>query len=203
MGRVSYVLGNYSGVNAVSGLTLVMVLASSIPQPQGYPFTSYLPHGECTTCSASWWAQFLHLISIVFLYRGLSVHWFPFTYCLHLYPMNTQVISNPPNKRRRTNRPCAICEDDVETADGIIIRRVICAIEDGTQEEVTQIPVWTNRPAPPFDTAEELGQGTVRGDLDHPNMDEVPNDTPMTQTTKVRFHPMSMIHRCMDNECHA
>jgi len=91
--------------------------------------------------------------------------------------MNTQMISNPPKKKRRTTRPCAICEDDVETADGIIIRRVIRETEDGTQEEVTQIPVWTNRPAPPFDTVEELGQGTVRGDLDHPNMDEVPNDT--------------------------
>lgn len=58
--------------------------------------------------------------------------------------METSVPSARPRKRRRHNR--ALREDDVETADAIIVQSVMHETEQGPVEEFTRIPTWTNRP---------------------------------------------------------
>jgi hypothetical protein len=56
--------------------------------------------------------------------------------------METSVPSARPRKRRRHNR--ALREDDVETADAIIVQSVMHETEQGPVEEFTRIPTWTN-----------------------------------------------------------
>jgi hypothetical protein len=59
--------------------------------------------------------------------------------------MDAPVLSARPRKRRRRQDE-AMTEDDIETADAIILDSVICETEHGPVEETIEIPVWTNRP---------------------------------------------------------
>lgn len=52
-----------------------------------------------------------------------------------------------PRKRRR-GRDHILTEDDVETADAIILHSVMQETAQGPMEEISEIPVWTNRPGP-------------------------------------------------------
>lgn len=54
---------------------------------------------------------------------------------------------NPPVRpRKRRQRDWVLREDDVETADAIIVESVIRQTDDGPVEDITKIPYWIARP---------------------------------------------------------
>src|SRR5271154_3892678 len=81
--------------------------------------------------------------------------------------MNNSNAQNRPKKRRRMN--VRLTEDDIETADAIIINRVYHQSVDGPAvEQVNQIPVWNNRPGPsipPLPTPQNVNDPQV--DIPH------------------------------------
>jgi hypothetical protein len=61
--------------------------------------------------------------------------------------MDASVGSARPRKRRRRQN-YALREDDIETADAFILESVMSEGPDGLQEQLREVPVWTNRPEP-------------------------------------------------------
>ena len=62
--------------------------------------------------------------------------------------MNAPEVTNRPKKRRKTKGYLAIREDDVQTADAIVVQSVVRETDDGPVEEETRMPVWRNCPPP-------------------------------------------------------
>ena len=118
--------------------------------------------------------------------------------------MDASVLSARPRKKRR-RRDDAITEDDIETADAIILDSVIRETEHGPVEESIEIPVWTNRPVPntttqdvqPTKTPDVQPLGENHWDADGPQDDGGPGKTRYSGTQQYylqefvdRVHPM-------------
>ena len=90
--------------------------------------------------------------------------------------MDPQVALGRLRKRRRHNR--ALREDDVESADAVIVQSAMRQTDDGPVEEVTRVPTWTNRPAP---TAEPEAPPFVWNDTELPEIPEMQEDNSTSQ----------------------
>jgi hypothetical protein len=93
--------------------------------------------------------------------------------------MAAQAASCRPRKRRRHN--LALREDDVDTADAIIVESVMHESQDGPVEIINRIPTWTNRPAPSTEQPENVSKPC--NDPDPPEMPELQDDGIAERTT--------------------